>query len=200
MAALFNDPAMPFFTNYFVTRFGGKRATLRHLENLVALHSGKFRRYRQIDAAAVERLVFVCKGNICRSAYGNAVASSLGLLAASFGLDTPGDEPADAIAIRNARLRNVVLDQHRTRSVRNFALQPTDLLVAMEPQQALALEALDGGHQVTLLGLWSAPRRPFIQDPYGRTDAYFQTCFALIESGVHGLRDFLKASSVRPNR
>ena len=178
---------------YFMRRFGGKRATLRHLRNLAAYHVGRFRRHVRLDASRIERVVFVCKGNICRSAYANAVANSLGMRAASFGLDTPGDETADPIAMRNAQARGITLETHRTTSSRTFQLEPTDLLIAMEPEQARALEALDGLHQVTLLGLWSTPRRPFIQDPYARDDAYFQTCFAVIESGVKGLHRFLES-------
>jgi len=198
--AAFAGGHMQTITNYFAENFGGKRATLRHLRNLAAYVAGRFSRHERLDATRIERLVFVCKGNICRSAYAHAVASARGLRAASFGLDTPGDEPADPVAARNALARGVSLATHRTSSSRSFALEPTDLLVVMEPEQAQELELLEGRHQVTLLGLWSKPRRPFIQDPYGRSDEYFQTCFGLIDSGVHGLERLLKSATTISTR
>lgn len=81
---------------------------------------------------------------------------------------------------------------HVTRTARTFQVLPTDLLVAMEPSQAAALTRIANGAQVTLLGLWSRPRRPYIQDPYGRSDEYFQRCFALIDSGIRDLAQTLR--------
>jgi len=159
--AAFAGGHMQTITNYFAENFGGKRATLRHLRNLAAYVAGRFSRHERLDATRIERLVFVCKGNICRSAYAHAVASARGLRAASFGLDTPGDEPADPVAARNALARGVSLATHRTSSSRSFALEPTDLLVVMEPEQAQELELLEGRHQqpVNFMGhYFAAPR------------------------------------------
>lgn len=171
-------------TQFIAEEYGGKRAFLRHLRHLGGYYVGTFRTRRAIDFQSVERLVFICKGNICRSAFAQAVAARSGFDSASFGLDTPGDEAADPAAIRNARARGIDLEPHRTRSSRNFQVRRGDLLLALEPLQAEALAQLHPAAQVTLLGLWTQPVRPFIQDPYGRSDAYFQRCFEVIESGV----------------
>lgn len=182
-------------TKLLAERYGGKRALLQHVRHSLDYWAGRLQPYARIDPARVTRVVFVCKGNICRSAYAQAVALSLGLNAASFGLDTPGDERADPIAARNGKLRGIDLSVHITRTARTFQILPTDLLIAMEPSQAAVLTQLAGGAQVTLLGLWSRPRRPYIQDPYGRSDEYFQRCFALIDSGIRDLARTLHAAT-----
>jgi protein-tyrosine phosphatase len=41
--------------------------------------------------------------------------------------------------------------------------------------------------QVTLLGLWCSTPRPVLADPYGLSDAYFDTCFGCIDEAVETL-------------
>ena len=55
------------------------------------------------DPAHVRRLVFVCQGNICRSAFADVVARDMGLHSASFGLSTTTGRPAHEPAIVAAR-------------------------------------------------------------------------------------------------
>ena len=35
-----------------------------------------------------------------------------------------------------------------------------------------------------LLGIWSRPSRPYIHDPYGLSDRYFQQCFSVIDANI----------------
>lgn len=65
--------------------------------------------------------------------------------------------------------------------------QPGDLLIGMEPKHGRALRAIRGPCEVTLLGLWSTPPRPYIQDPNGLGDEYFATCFDCIDSAIERL-------------
>jgi protein-tyrosine phosphatase len=32
--------------------------------------------------------------------------------------------------------------------------------------------------------LWASPERPHLEDPYGLSDAYFDTCFDVIDSAL----------------
>ena len=43
----------------------------------------------------MKRLVFVCKGDFCRSAYAEGKVSALGFSAKSFGLEVTRELPAD---------------------------------------------------------------------------------------------------------
>ncbi|KKC24752.1 hypothetical protein WP12_17710 [Sphingomonas sp. SRS2] len=139
---------------------------------------------RRIDWARVERLVFICKGNICRSAYAQGRAGQAGLATVSGGLDTQAGLPANPMAIKMGAARGLDLGPHRTRRFDELDLGPGDLMVCMEPPQARAAQRHFPAAQVTLLGLWSRPRRPWLFDPYGLDTAYWRTCLDLIDSGI----------------
>ena len=148
---------------------------------------GRYREYRDIDWRSVERLVFVCKGNICRSAYAEAVARSLGLASISCGIDTVDGGPANEEAIRTAALKGIDLRAHQTTPLQSLNFEKGDLLIAMEPWQVEHLQqALGAGLCYTLLGLWGGRAvRPHIQDPFGASSVYFDNCFNYIEKSVY---------------
>ena len=148
--------------------------------------AGSYRKYRQLDWGSVERLVFVCKGNICRSAYAEAVARSLGVDSISCGVETQNGLPANEGAIRAAAAKGVDLRKHRTTPIQSLAFRAGDLFVAMEPSQVEYLsQEFGGGYEYSLLGLWGRPVSPYIHDPYGASSVYFDYCFNYIEKSVH---------------
>jgi protein-tyrosine phosphatase len=153
---------------------------------------GRYRPWRAVDWAGARRIVFVCKGNICRSAYAEAaLAGRTALPVASAGLDAETGTPADPAATATAAGRDVDLGRHRSLHVSQLALAPGDVLVAFEPAQADALQRLTrraGTGQVTLLGLWSShPWLVYIHDPYGLPKRYFDVCFDRIDDGLQGI-------------
>lgn len=131
----------------------------------------------------VSRFVFVCKGNICRSAFAESVAKTYDLNAVSCGIDTMDGKVADSVASRVASDMGYDLADHKTRRVQGVQLYEDDLIVAMEPGQAQWLS--ERGGNVTLLGLFGRPAKPFIKDPYGASDNYYRACFRYIEHAVH---------------
>ena len=135
----------------------------------------------------VERLVFVCHGNVCRSAYTEARARRLGLRSASFGLAARDGDRANPVAAERAAARGVDLAAHRATSAPAARLAPGDLLVAIEPAhlRGLALRAL--GRRGPLRGLWATPARPHLEDPYGLSPAYFDTCFDVVDSALEAI-------------
>jgi len=164
------------------SRRGFVRSCLCRIRNLL----GGYRAYRKVDWGSVERLVFVCKGNICRSAYAEALARSLGVESVSCGLHTRLGLPANERAIQTASLRGVDLKTHRTMPIENFRLRKNDLFIVMEPWQAEHLKGKFGSDcECTLLGLWGQPESPHIHDPYGRSSTYFNHCFNYIDASVH---------------
>ena len=149
--------------------------------------TGRTRAFARVNWDQVDRLVFVCRGNICRSAYAEWRARALRLPAASFGLATTTGVGADPEARRAAAARKLDLSPHRTTAAADFSLCDGDLIVAMELRHVAWVRRLfvdPAPHQVTLLGLWSRPRRPHIQDPYGLDRSYFDSCFSVIDSAV----------------
>jgi len=188
------------FGNFFEQRWGGKRGLLHHLGwNLINM-SGSLRRYKCVDWERVGRLIFVCKGNICRSPYAEARAHALGLAAASFGLDADTGVPADPAAVLAAHARGIDLRSARARRNGDLLIGARDLLVGMEPTHVRFLEGFSPEHgcQVTLLGLWSNPVRPYIADPFGRSQVFFTRCFLAIDSGIFNLQTHLTSGSPCP--
>ncbi len=174
-------------------RYGSRRGIIETYRHNLLFHLGAYRRYRAVDWASVERLVFICKGNICRSAFAEAVARPLGMpydiKEISCGLDTVEGAPANEIAILTAKKFSVDLSDHKTTPITKLKLNAkTDLLIAMEPGQLEKLQLLfDDKYQYTLLGLWLKPALPYLHDPYGSSPAYFQKCFVSIESAVQAI-------------
>jgi len=165
-------------------RYGSARGLARLW--LASAARQRLRRYRDIQWESVERLVFVCTGNICRSPYAQQRAAQSGYPAISIALRGSTGDPANEEAVATARELGIDLAEHRSLAVDDAELRPGDLFVAMEPWQADALAGM-GKVQVTLLGLWSTPSRPHLHDPHRLSRRYFRTCFRLIDSGVEAL-------------
>jgi len=170
---------------WIVENYGSRRGLLRTWKHRVLSGFGKYKAYSDIEWERVERLVFVCQGNICRSAFAESVAKAKGVKAVSCGIDTVVGAPANAMAIEISAKRGYDLSAHHTKPVQSLVLERSDLLVAMEPWQAEYLQDNFGsGHVCTLLGLWSKPVTPYIHDPYGSSPDYFDKCFTYIEQSV----------------
>ena len=152
----------------------------------IAARCGAYRSYTQVDLAKVTRIVFVCKGNICRSPFAAAVAKSIGAPAASFGLAARQGLTADPVALRVAEKFGVSLSAHRTQSIVDAVFTGHDLIAVMEPGQNKALRAFLGCEisRRTILGLWCAPPSPYLFDPYGMSENDFDRCFSLIHEAT----------------
>ncbi|MHA6317841.1 arsenate reductase/protein-tyrosine-phosphatase family protein [Altererythrobacter sp. CAU 1778] len=141
------------------------------------------------DRQGVTRLVFVCHGNICRSAYGDMLARKLGANSVSFGLSTATGKPAHPPIAELGAARGLDVDNHRTSQPQDIAPLPGDLLLAMEMRHATALKkhAIWGDTPRTLLGLYTRPPVPHLHDPYKLSPAYMARCVERIEQAVAGL-------------
>lgn len=137
----------------------------------------------------VRRLVFVCHGNICRSAYADWVAKDAGMASASFGLSTTTGKGAHPPVIEAARARGHDLVGHRTTHVTDFVPQPGDYLLAMEHRHLAKLAAIPALAELPrgLLGAHARPPVPHLHDPYEVDAAYLPTCLDRIERAVRGL-------------
>jgi len=171
---------------YLTDTYGSRRGFMLTVWHRIMYYLGKYRGYRRIDWNSVDRLVFVCKGNICRSAFAEAVARASGMDAVSCGISTIMEASANARAAAAAGRLGYSLAKHKTLPVMYLVLKGNDLIIAMEPWQVEYLDThLERNHMYTLLGLWQQPVCPHIQDPYGATDIYFANCFKYIEKSVH---------------
>lgn len=172
----------------YVAEYGSKRGALAFYKARLAMLTGHYRRYQQINFARVERLVFVCKGNICRSAFADVYGRQLGLNCASGGIDTRGGDPANERVMALALQRGIDMGEHRTQRLGQLVLGSNDLLIGMEPWHLAPMQAAANGAQITLLGLWRPPYRPYLHDPFGADDSYMENCVTYIAQCVTALR------------
>ncbi len=182
------------------TRFG----TWRGLVRLVLAHteqwSGRLHAFRLRRPEDVERVVYVCLGNICRSAYGEQVAREIGLPCASLGLSTSTGSASPAEAVEAARRLGCDMAQHRALDWKDFQVRPGDLFLVMEVRQAHELRRRLGNRddvQVCLLGAFCSPPAPHLHDPFTLSPAYFDTCFARVRQATVRLGQVLAAASRR---
>ena len=172
------------------THRGWARLQLANLEYL----AGRLTGWTQVRLPTVRRLVFVCQGNINRSAFAQAAAQRAGLRAVSFGLACSSGMPAFATAMETAQRFGLPLSEHRATNLADFEYLDGDLLAAMEVRQVDRL--IDAGfapRSIVLLGRWSSPMRLHIHDPHTLGDSYFLTCFSIIDSAVRNLDAELRA-------
>jgi len=158
--------------------------------------AGRLRQFHDVDLSRVDRMVFVCLGNVCRSPFAELIAHQENMPAASLGLSTTTGAGAYADALTTAERLGYDLRQHRAIDLSDFEFRDGDLLLVMEVRQARHLLSLLSSKniQVALLGYWSSPRRPHIHDPMPLSLEYFEHCYGIIDSAVRNLsEDFRRA-------
>lgn len=177
------------------TNYGTHRGLVRHLIGQMEGMFGPAVRFRRIAPASVKRLVFVCLGNINRSAFAHAVAESCGARCMSIGLATTTGAKATETARIIAPEFGISLDTHRATDLSDYELDGGDLLLVMELRHAHRLVAAGfPAGQIALLGHWARPIRYHIHDPQTLSTEYFRSCFAVIQPAVRRLVAELKAA------
>lgn len=161
---------------YILDRFGSRWGLLNYSKYLLHQWGGGFRPYANPDWSRVQRFIFICKGNICRSALAWGYATHRGAETDSYGLTCPDGDPADPRAIQYAAAAGFDLSVHRTRNIARLQPRPGDLLVVMEPAHLPAVQHCADVAQITLAGLWLPRPTPYVHDPYSSTPAYFKRC------------------------
>jgi len=166
-----------------------KRALVRKSIGRLQLAFGRFDSLKHLELLLIKRLVFVCRGNVCRSPYAEAAAKSLGFTSLSCGVEVSHSAPAEKMAIKAAYLRGKDLSQHMSRSIHNIELNNSDCLIAMDPTHLpVARDVAERvGCQITLIGLWRKIPIPEIADPYGKALQVFSVCFDEIDEALDGL-------------
>jgi protein-tyrosine phosphatase len=166
-------------TTWINRQFGTFRGLVRLGLAYAELGTGRLARFQLRRPESVRRLVFVCHGNICRSAIAHRIALTEG-------------SPKQAVAA--AARAQVDMSTHRATDFKDFDVQPGDLFLVMEVRQAHKLRqrlgARDDVH-VCLLGMWGSPVMPHLHDPFTLSDAYFDTCFSRVKTAVRRLGEAL---------
>lgn len=162
--------------------FGTFRGMIRLLLSYAQIPS-----VEQASLDGVERLVFVCRGNICRSAFADALTSSFGFPSASFGLRTANGRHAHDPVIIEAARRGIDISRHRSVAVEDFKPLAGDLYLVMEVRQLRELRNIDAyaNARIDMLGRYGG--RPHLHDPYGLGEEFTKTSLADINRSVTAL-------------
>jgi protein-tyrosine phosphatase len=168
------------------------RRWLASLPLRVGIESGKT--YDGLPSP-VHSVLFVCKGNICRSplaaAYFAAKLSDLEcpIEIHSGGLDTTAGKEADPLASAVAQENALSLDAHVTRPLTQELIDRADLILVMEVvhRSELLQKYPSAEGKVFQLGDFNNMLSREINDPYGGTRADFEFCYESIRRSCDGL-------------
>ncbi|MFE8071660.1 hypothetical protein QQM79_11440 [Marinobacteraceae bacterium S3BR75-40.1] len=162
----------------------------KYIKEWCLLLLGAYDRYGHLSRQLPpKRVIFVCKGNVCRSVYAERylkqrlLPGDTSINVISCGLATDGGIPANEVGTQVARERGIDLTGHASQKVQDLTLSAEDLLVVMEPYMVPALTKTCGA-SVIILGMLGNDRRPSIADPYGEPEAAFRSVFSIIEHKV----------------
>ena len=185
---------MGVIADHFGTARGLVRLALSWPESLPGLSHARSPRGK------VRRLVFVCHGNICRSAYADVLARTLGAETASFGLSTTSGQGAHPPVAALAQQAGLSLAEHRTTARVDYTPQTGDLLLAMEHRHLRKLAADPRLRDIprVLLGTYANPPLPHLHDPYELGPAYMARCLARIDRAVRRLVTRYPAARLSP--
>ena len=179
-----------------------KREVRRLVQNAWESPAYRITRRRPTDGT-VRHVVFVCKGNICRSAfaeyYFRSVVPEGTLRIESCGIDVNQGDFSPPEAVKVSREFRIDLSGHHSKGIAACDLQNADLIVPMEYGQYLRLTTLrpESKGKVSLLRDFAPwPERTLcnIYDPYGLGESEFRRCFLILQRALDGLKDHLLAA------
>jgi protein-tyrosine-phosphatase len=150
---------------------------------------------RSAEASRALKLLFVCHGNICRSAFAAELARMRlpGCQVQSAGVgEEEGRETPQEIA-ELARARGVELGRHRSLRITEAQVQAAELILVsdLETVRTLLENWPAATSRTTMLGLFAEPAVDSIPDPYGAPQAQAAESLDIVVSAVNGLSMWL---------
>ncbi len=152
------------------------------------------------DCKSISHIIFVCKGNICRSAFAEYYLKSqlpegvLKIESCGLDVDQGLTSPPEAVCV--AKEFSLDLESNRSKGVESCDMHSADLILPFEYRQYLLLIALFPGEKTKVKLLrdfapWPDRLLCNINDPYGSDENEFRRCFRQIQRAVEGLKSQL---------
>ena len=185
----------------------GLRETARYLARRMNMVRHPYERWATVRLPdSVQSVLFVCKGNICRSPLAEAYFRSLvekegrHITVRSAGLETTPGRPADAKAKAVALEHRLSLEEHATTQVHRELLDQMDLIIVMEIGQKDRIQRLypRSKGKVVLLGRFDFVGSLEVADPYSGTREDFLSCFQQVSRCCDVLAAGLAVKSRQP--
>ncbi len=150
-----------------------------------------------IDFSDIQRIHFVCKGNICRSPFAEKIALrkikafNLPVEVISSGIDADQANASPQDAVHQATKFGIELDEHRPKKINRRMVDTHTLIIGMHLVHFLQLRKLypEFADRIFLLRHfgWNRFRFIDIQDPFNKPPETFFYCFSDISYCVDGL-------------
>ena len=139
-----------------------------------------------------ERVLFICSGNMCRSAYAEyrfrqmISASHANTRIMSAGTLRLIGESAAPEMIAAAAERGLDLRPHRSNALSGLLVKSADRIFAMDRSHYDTLLHIDpaSGHKIVMLGLYLNTPQPEIEDPMGREPEVYRRVAAQIDEAL----------------
>lgn len=160
----------------------------------------------------VKSVLFVCKGNICRSPFAEKITAKYSnfpnqLISRSAGIRVEEPKPPTAEAILTAKRFGVDLQDHKSMRINYGLMETHDLIIAMETWQYRYLRKifLEFRGKIILLPLFEkydgismdSYSIYNIKDPYGKDMDVYNECFRRIDKCIGGLFNKITMSKQR---
>lgn len=180
------------YTKYIADNYGSKRGLARYIKFNLKHLLGTYRSADRDQVGKVERLIYICSGNICRSPFGEAVSMKAGFPAISFGLHCRGDDEAFEKTLHYAKRHGYNLERHRSARMQDYQPMPDDLLIVMEPAHLDQLNKLYPEQNKVLIGRFANKPTVYLHDPYNTNQVFFDKCMQQIEEATLSLINTIK--------
>ena len=156
---------------------------------------------------SVNRILFVCYGNLCRSVLADAIMRRLRagrglehIEVASAGTGALPDYPAPHPVVEAARDHGLDVTGHRSQHLNSSLFDWADIILVMESYMRDEIELVwpeKNPDKIFLLSSFAPGNTSTgdIDDPYGGPPEGFQRCFEEIETSVQGLLETLMSEN-----
>ena len=161
--------------------------------------------YKRKQNIAFNNIIFVCKGNVCRSVFADLYfkkINTINMNIDSCGLDVDqgGNPPNEAIQV--AREFDIDMSHNIAKNICMIGLNKGDLIIAMEFDQYKRLINDFPQHKQNIRLLkdylpWPARLQCNIADPYGSDVKEFRRCFTIIKRALDCMLIELSENSVQ---
>jgi len=150
----------------------------------------RVRALQELECA--KRILFVCKGNICRSPFAEYYARRIfpsSLEISSFGYYPKSGRPSPANAQTASQANGIDLTGHRSQIISQEDIDQADIVFVFdeENRRTLLERYPDARRRIYFLGCLSSEGKMQIKDPYGGQVKEFEKTYNLIEHALDSI-------------